>query len=305
MDQCNRCQIKEDESRIINSEKFDMMLCQNCYTKTMREYKRKCKIVCDECEKEGKGMQTISRKNKFNQILCADCYKNKVAKELDKQNIVCKVCGISPLEKEFRWNTALDGYLCIKHNDQYHTYGKILKRTKYDPNEIVKHRGYAEVILYNSRNEEKDRTKIDIEDIKRVKKYKWHLNNNGYVYTDSEKGDRISLHRYLIDTPEGKDTDHINRDKLDNRKSNLRICTRQENNFNRDLNKNNTSGFAGVRYNEKVSKWKANIMIDYKDVNLGYFDSKEEAIKARLEAEKEHFPEFSRQLNEQSYNLLS
>ena len=100
----------------------------------------------------------------------------------------------------------------------------------------------------------------------------------------------------LILSCEGKYTDHINRNKLDNRRQNLRICTAQENSFNKGVGKNNKSGFAGVCYKQDKHKWKAFISPSGKQIHLGYFDDIRDAIKARLQAEIEYFGEYAPQL---------
>jgi hypothetical protein len=74
--------------------------------------------------------------------------------------------------------------------------------------------------------------------------------------------------------------DHINSSGLDNRRSNLRICTFSENLLNTAKYKNNKSGYKGVVWFKSVQKWWANINFKKKQYSLGYFDSLEEAAKA-------------------------
>ena len=71
------------------------------------------------------------------------------------------------------------GY-CDKHYRQYKRYGKI-RRTNKDPNEIIVHEDYAEIILYDKNCNEKDRALIDLDDVYKVKQYKWCLDAYGYV----------------------------------------------------------------------------------------------------------------------------
>ena len=89
--------------------------------------------------------------------------------------------------------------------------------------------------------------------------------------------------------------DHINRDKLDNRKCNLRISDKTGNNRNVGLQKNNTSGITGVGWNRQMNKWIAQITVNYKTIYLGSFNDKEDAIKCRLTAEKKYFGEYAPQ----------
>ena len=80
--------------------------------------------------------------------------------------------------------------------------------------------------------------------------------------------------------------DHINRIGTDNRISNLREATNKQNNQNRSKPSNNTSGCTGVRWNKQNSKWRAQIMHNYKQISLGYFTTLEEALSARKAAQK-------------------
>ena len=175
------------------------------------------------------------------------------------------------------------GY-CSKHYTQLRRHGEVLDRTKYDSNEIIIHDTYAEIIIYNQKCEEIAKALIDIDDIEKCKQYKWFFSGHGYIVNSNY----IKLHRFITNCPKGKEVDHINHNKLDNRKSNLRICTHQENNCNKGLMKTNTSGVTGVSWDESRGKWIAYI----KGENLGRFNTKDEAIKARKEAEIKYFGEY-------------
>ena len=89
--------------------------------------------------------------------------------------------------------------------------------------------------------------------------------------------------------------DHKNRNKLDNRRCNLRKCTYTENNQNISLKVNNTSGVTGVTWNQRDKCWQARIGMGYKSKSLGCFSNKDDAIVARLKAEQEYFGEFAPQ----------
>lgn len=192
----------------------------------------------------------------------------------------CSVCG-----KECK---QLRRGMCEKHYKQFIRYGEC-KRTKYDPNEIIEYDDYAEVIIYNRDCKEKARTLIDLEDIDKVKQYKWNLNAREYVYTDSTN---ILLHRLIMNCPDDKVVDHINHNKLDNRKSNLRICTQQQNSKNRSICSKNTSGITGVWWYKPCGKWCAQITYNKKRIHLGLFDTLEEATQARKQAEIDLFGEY-------------
>ena len=119
-------------------------------------------------------------------------------------------------------------------------------------------------------------TVVDDEDFNWLNQWKWHFGYKGYA-ARKPNSKVIYMHRVIIKAPIGLETDHINRDKLDNRKFNLRLVSRQTNSFNRGLNKNNTSGFRGVGWHEEKKKWRAYIRISYKYRHLGYFPTKNKA----------------------------
>lgn len=145
---------------------------------------------------------------------------------------------------------------------QYRRYGKVLNRTKFDPNEIILESDMAKIVLYNKNGDKIAEALIDTEDIGKISSDKWCI-------------------------------DHINGNTLDNRKNNLRICTNRENTSNRTkLGTNNTSGILGVRFDNRRNKWYADIQYKGKCIFLGYFNIKEDAIKARIDAEKSYFKEF-------------
>ena len=83
------------------------------------------------------------------------------------------------------------------------------------------------------------------------------------------------------------DLDHVNRDRQDNRIANLRIASKSENQWNRSLDKDNTSGFMGVSWHKKDKKWRARIQAHKKNRHLGNFDTPEEAHEAYLAAKNE------------------
>jgi hypothetical protein len=94
--------------------------------------------------------------------------------------------------------------------------------------------------------------------------------------------------------PSDKEIDHIDGDGLNNDPANLRLATRSENLRNRGANKNNTSGFKGVRSNKQTGRWRAEIGLHGKLLHLGLFDTPEEAHAAYVRAAKELHGEFAR-----------
>ena len=109
------------------------------------------------------------------------------------------------------------------------------------------------------------------------------------------KAHRLAYYMYHNVDPSEKQIDHINGNRLDNRIKNLRLVTNQQNQFNRtSLNKSNTSGRTGVYWHKRQKKWQASIKTNSKMTFLGYYTKKEDAIQARIEAEKKYFGKFRR-----------
>ena len=153
-------------------------------------------------------------------------------------------------------------------------------------------------IGYTSKGEE---FYFDLEDYDKIKDYCWYINKDGYVASRQTE----MMHRVITNCSADKLVDHKHGDNTrnDNRKENLRICTSRENNRNRKPSLNTKSGVSGVAWHNKNKKWIAQIAINKKNIYLGSFVNKEDAIKARKAAEEKYFGEFSydnsmRDLNE-------
>jgi hypothetical protein len=141
---------------------------------------------------------------------------------------------------------------------------------------------------------------IDDEDYKLASKYKWYLNQGYASRTEYKKGisSSMKLHRLIMDCPKGLEVDHINHDKLDNRKTNLRIVTHVQQNLNR-INRGK-SGYKGVFYDKwnlwNKRKWAAYFcpkLNNKKKIFLGYFMTKEEAAIAYNKAAAKIYGEFA------------
>lgn len=153
----------------------------------------------------------------------------------------------------------------------------------------------AEYII-NSKKYGKQIVLLDDEDYERVIKEKYSLSVtydktiNGFYVAFTTKPKNSSsrlLHRYLLNPDRNMTVDHINRNTLDNRRCNLRVCTQFENNQNQ---KANTSGKVGVSYSKTEKRYVAYIRIKGKMKRLGSFVDFQDAVRCRIQAEEKYFP---------------
>lgn len=127
---------------------------------------------------------------------------------------------------------------------------------------------------------------VDDGDYAQATQYRWYLGNRGYVLSTVRQNSRhLLLHRVLLNPPPDKQVDHKNHDRLDCRRSNLRIATIGQNGHNRPKQKNNTSGYKGVRaYKDSRKPRGAKIRFERREYYLGCFTTPEEAAQAYDEA---------------------
>lgn len=133
-------------------------------------------------------------------------------------------------------------------------------------------------------------TLVDDEDYDMLNSYKWHISGKGYVISRPviAKGKKgiIWMHRLVNKTPQGLITDHINHNKLDNRRKNLRTVTDAINMQNRSNNRNNTTGYRGVLL-EPSGKYRARIHHNKRPITIGMFNSPRAAYLAYRKKAKE------------------
>jgi hypothetical protein len=204
----------------------------------------------------------------------AHWYRNRSTK--DGFSASCRECEVNAKRDKF-------GYLPMKHENDYIHTGN----------------GETLIVLEDKNHRKVGYAKIDTLMYAKCKTEKWHLTgrsrNNGHrgntEYVCNTNG--VPLHRFILGEPaEGYVIDHINRDGLDNRVCNLRFATFSQNNMNKGVPKNNTSGCTGVGWHKTEGKWRARIKINGKSIELGHFVQKKDAIKARKQAEMKYFGEF-------------
>ena len=122
-------------------------------------------------------------------------------------------------------------------------------------------------------------TIVDNEDWIKLREWRWYCSTTGYAVTNY-KDKKLYMHRIITNAPKGKEVDHKNFDKLDNRKANLRICTKAENRMNKQKEWDNSSGYLGVCWSKARGKWLAYTRFNNRFVHIGYFSAKEQAAKA-------------------------
>jgi dephospho-CoA kinase len=126
---------------------------------------------------------------------------------------------------------------------------------------------------------------VDAEDFEKAQIHQWRFDvSHGYVYANAkdENGNhqKIYLHRFITDAPTGMVVDHINRDKLDNRKQNLQIVTQKVNAMYQVRAPHKKSGYIGVRPSKSGAKWKSTISVVGKEHHVGRFNNRHDAARA-------------------------
>lgn len=138
---------------------------------------------------------------------------------------------------------------------------------------------------------------VDDEDYEHIYRHKWRRDRDGYAVRTApvDYGPKtILMHRLILDAPRSSSVDHVSGDRLDNRRSNLRLATNAQNSMNRLPYEGKTSRYKGVSWHRRVKKWMAGITVNGKGIYLGYFSEEEEAAKAYNNAATRYFGEFAR-----------
>ncbi len=128
---------------------------------------------------------------------------------------------------------------------------------------------------------------VDDEDFERVNQFNWVFEGRyaSRKYMVNYKSTKIYLHRFILNAPKGICIDHKDGNRLNCQKSNLRFANKSQNAMNRSV--------SGITWVKTLNKWRAQIKLNYKNIFLGQFLLKEDAIIARKEAEKNYFKEFA------------
>ena len=139
---------------------------------------------------------------------------------------------------------------------------------------------------------------VDDADYGWLNQFAWYViksRNTFYACRDIHKDKILRMHRLImgLDFGDKRQSDHINGNGLDNRRSNLRICTNQQNQFNQEP-RIGSSKYKGVHWHKRDNKWQAQIRIDSNPKHLGLYDNEEDAALAYNLAAQEHYGEYAR-----------
>jgi hypothetical protein len=141
--------------------------------------------------------------------------------------------------------------------------------------------------------------KVDATDAELIAGRSWHfVTFGGLLYAQSGKSAAFPvsemMHRLLMQPGPGMVVDHKNGDGLDNRRHNLRVCTRTQNQQNRRKIKPASSKYKGVYWSSGLCRWRVEIKVDGKKISGGSFSNEEDAAKSYDELATKHFGEFAR-----------
>jgi len=191
---------------------------------------------------------------------------------------MCEHCGISEKDKRiifFRKSL----FLCNRHRIQF-TRKNTFFKTKNDPHDILKDDGKVFEFRVYSRSDKNKfiDVKVSAKDKNKVLKKHWYI-ASGYIGTKLG-GRTFLLHHYIIGRKKGLVVDHIDTDRANNTRENLRFATISENNVNR-------SKISGIAYDKHNKKWTSCIEKGGEKYWLGRFTSKDDAILARIKKQKQ------------------
>jgi hypothetical protein len=145
------------------------------------------------------------------------------------------------------------------------------------------------------RNDAKRHLEIAVsdEDYEMLNQYHWHASPITGAVSSRGGQKKVLMHRLIMNAPEHLEVDHIDGNRLNNLRSNLRLCTSSENKKNRGLRSDTTSGYKGVSFHKQTGKWGARIHNGENYKHLGLFDDKKVAAKVYNEAAIKYHGEFA------------
>lgn len=259
---------------------------------------KRCKYnkVCDVCGDTQSGQYRMWHSDdEYNgMVLCSKHYKqlkthgkakdNYPSSHIAIEDRTCDVCGS---KHHVIYHNG--SYYCLRHYSQIKKLGGLKEKTIFDRNDYVVDGNIAYIVLRNSKQEETGRAIIDIDDLERLIQYKWTLGTWGYAESSINNKNVLMQRLVLNEFDVVNIVDHINRNTLDNRKSNLRIVDKSLNAVNAGIRSNNTSSVTGVSWNKNTNSWRAYINYKGKRIELGHRKEFDNAVVLRLNAENKYY----------------
>jgi len=247
-------------------------------------------VICEDCK-------AVVEKTGPRQKLCKDCakirstaskrvYEEKThpSRKFRPDNVnqqQCKACGVSAVSNydgepycNKHWlrlfNNGTIELACRKSTNKYEVDGNVL---------LISTKNGVEIIA-------------DADDYDLLKKHSWCISKTGYAVANINQH-VVKMHHFIVglDNCEGFIVDHKDGFKLNNSRSNLRICTSADNARNKSVSENSLGGLAGIR-KTKNGTFSVRITVDRKEVYIGTFDSLERAVEARIYAENKYHGEY-------------
>jgi HNH endonuclease len=146
----------------------------------------------------------------------------------------------------------------------------------------------SRIALVNRKGDAVGFALVDQADAERLSRHKWYRTGNYAARWDGRRA--ILMHREALDAPESREVDHISRDTLDNRRSNLRLVTRAENSQNMPAHRDARSRYRGVSWHKQRQLWCAEVRVRGRRVLCAFFEDEEQAAVAASEARARFMP---------------
>lgn len=252
------------------------MMCNRCLSSCIR--KSGAQKYCTECRDIVKSENSRARNLKY--------YYKKNPDAVPLSARAERSCCIAECDRAFS-SSFEGGHYCNKHWQSMYRYGTPYGKP-YKGNEYVVKGDCVEFKTTDGAT-----YLVDLDDFDLVKESKWIDNASGYLVRNLNQNTIQRLQRVVMNVNDPNlVVDHINGDRHDNRKCNLRVTTNKNNSRNARLAKNNSSGYTGVRELSN-NRYQARIMVDRKEINLGHYEAFEEAKIARIKGEQKYFGEYA------------
>ena len=191
----------------------------------------------------------------------------------------CSFCGATEGDTRIIVSKKFNTTVCRKHFLQLLRHNSVFV-TRYDKNTYDNCGDYCCINIFSKNGFIVGKALIDKEDVAKCSNYKWRLSHGYAVAHESGTNKSVFLHRLILEYSGSDCVDHINHNKLDNRKINLRVISHSANTANREIK------YTGIM-KTKSNRFQCTVWFNYKRYYLGTFDTREEALAAKLSKLKE------------------